>query len=381
MEAKSKVIDTFVNIHNFYTLYAELDGFDPQRHDDGKNTILDTWIISRLHTTIYQVTQHLEVYQFTNAAREMGKLIEEVSNWYVRRSRSRFWSAGMTEDKRAAYQTLYTVLTITSQLLAPFTPFLAEDVYSQLTGESVHLSNFPADDSTLLNDNLEKDMQAVLDVVELGRSIRNTASLKVKQPLAGISVVNRPEEINWKPYEGIILEELKLKLDFRKSGRKFGKNANIVNNWLQQLSSAEVSAFLVNGLGESISPEGEKIPVALEDVMVEKKAKEGFSSASNESLTVILDVTITEELMQEGVTREFIRAVQEYRKQLNLPINLRVNLQIGGNGPLIKAITNYQSMLKDNLLMRDLKITEEKGEGSDITINGETVFIHLVPAE
>ncbi|PKG23884.1 isoleucine--tRNA ligase [Niallia nealsonii] len=398
MEAKSKVIDTFVNIHSFYTLYAELDGFDPQRHDDGKNTILDTWMISRIHTTIYQVTQHLEAYQFTNAAREIGKLIEEISNWYVRRSRNRFWSEGMTQEKAAAYQTLYTVLTKTSQLLAPFTPFLAEDVYRQLTGESVHLSNFPVYDSTLLNDNLEKDMQAVLDVVELGRSIRNTASLKVKQPLAGISVVNRLEEINWKPYEGIILEELNvkqfqtikeeelfsavtLKLDFRKSGHKFGKNANIVNNWLQQLSSAEVSAFLVNGLDEAISPKGEKIPVTLEDVMVEKKAKEGFSSASNEALTVTLDVTITEELMQEGVTREFIRAVQEYRKQLNLPINLRVNLEIGGNGPLIKAITNYQSMLKDNLLMRDLKITKEKGEGSDITINGETVFIHLVPAE
>jgi len=398
LEAKSKVIDTFTNVYHFYALYANLDQFNPKMEDAGEKTTLDKWMLSRLHTTIQLVRHHLEDYQFTNAAREIGKLIEEVSNWYVRRSRSRFWSEGMTAEKRAAYQTLYTVLTTTSQLLAPFAPFLAEDIYSQLTGESVHLSDFPISDQTLICQALEQEMQAVLEVVELGRAIRNTASLKVKQPLASISVASALNEMDWKAYEEIILEELNvkqfqsieeedlfasivLKLDFRKAGRKFGKNANIVHAWLQQLSKAEVASFLANGLGEMPSADGEAITVQLEDVLVEKKAKEGFASASNGSFTVLLDVTITDDLMQEGMAREFIRTVQEYRKQLNLPISLRVDVEVSGNSSLMEAITTHQAMLKENLLMRKLTITEDKKEGTTLTIGGKMVSIALVPAE
>ena len=400
LEAKSKVIDTFTNVYHFYALYAHLDHFDPKikREDAGEKTTLDKWMLSRLHTTIQLVRHHLEDYQFTNAAREIGKLIEEVSNWYVRRSRSRFWSEGMTAEKRAAYQTLYTVLTTTSQLLAPFAPFLAEDIYSQLTGESVHLSDFPRSDQTLICEEFEQEMQAVLEVVELGRAIRNTASLKVKQPLASISVASALNEMDWKAYEEIVLEELNvkqfqsieeedlfasvtLKLDFRKAGRNFGKNANIVHAWLQQLSKAEVVSFLANGLGEMPSADGEAITVQLEDVLVEKKAKEGFASASNGSFTVLLDVTITDELMQEGMAREFIRTVQEYRKQLNLPISLRVDVEVSGDSSLMEAITTHQAMLKENLLMRKLTITEDKREGTTLMIGGKMVSIALVLAE
>lgn len=398
LEAKSKVIDTFTNVYHFYALYANLDQFNPKMEDAGEKTTLDKWMLSRLHTTIQLVHHHLEDYQFTNAAREIGTLIEEVSNWYVRRSRSRFWSEGMTEDKRGAYQTLYTVLTTTSQLLAPFAPFLAEDIYSQLTGESVHLSDFPISNQTLICQALEQEMQAVLEVVELGRAIRNTASLKVKQPLASISVASALKEMNWKAYEEIVLEELNvkqfqsieeedlfasiaLKLDFRKAGRKFGKNANIVHAWLQQLSKTEVTSFLANGLGEMPSADGESISVQREDVLVEKKAKEGFASASNGSFTVLLDVTITNELIQEGMAREFIRAVQEYRKQLNLAISLRVDVEVSGDSSLMEAITTHQAMLKENLLMRKLTITENNRGGTPLTIGDKMVSIYLVPAE
>ena len=188
-EAKSKLVDTLDNVYSFYALYANLDGYESDKEYVVKKNKLDDWILSRLHSTIKVASVNLEDYHFTNAAREIAKLVEEVSNWYVRRSRERFWASDMSPEKAAAYETLHEVLTKTSQLLAPLTPFIAEDIYFNLTGDSVHLSDYPTYDPKRINEQLEKEMDAVLQVVELGRSIRNTTSLKVKQPLASISVL------------------------------------------------------------------------------------------------------------------------------------------------------------------------------------------------
>ncbi|PAQ15469.1 isoleucine--tRNA ligase [Bacillaceae bacterium SAOS 7] len=393
-EAKSKLIDTFMNVHSFYNLYAELDNFDPKQAYTSKRNKLDEWILSRLNSTVKVAKDQLEDYQLTSATREIAKLVEEVSNWYVRRSRERFWSSGMNADKVAAYQTLYEVLTTISQLLAPFTPFLAEEVYHHLTGESVHLADYPTYDEKMINVQLEKEMGAVLQVVELGRSIRNTTSLKVKQPLASLFLLSTGEEINWSLYQEIILDELnvkqfqkvekeeqfsiiKLKLDFKKSAAKFGKQANVVNTWLQQLTDEESKQFLTVGSGE-ISHEN--IQVMTDDVIVEKMTKEGYASATNGEYTVTLNISLTKELIQEGMAREFIRAIQDYRKKLNLPVNMRVDIMVSANEELNQVLQAHQSMIQESLLMRNLHLQAGVVEGAEVKVGDHVATVQLVPA-
>lgn len=388
-EAKSKLIDTLDNVFSFYSLYTDLDNYNPKAEINMKKNKLDEWILSRLHSTIKVVRTSLDDYQFTNAAREIANLLEQVSNWYVRRSRERFWSSGMNPEKAAAYKTLNEVLTKTSQLLAPLTPFVAEDVYMNLTGESVHLSNFPKADERLVNEKLEKEMAAVQQVVELGRSVRNSTSLKVKQPLGGLSLMSLNNDINWNLYEDIIKDELnikqfelidnegkfvstKVKLDFKKAGAKFGKQSNSINVWLQSLSETQIQQFMQVGFIER-----EETNIAIEDVQIEKIARDGYASASNGVYTVTLNISLTEELLQEGMARELIRAIQAFRKQLNLPIDLRVDITVKADKELQTVFEKYKQMLQQNLLMRHLLIKEDISEGTEIQVAGYTILLQL----
>lgn len=395
-EAKSKLVDTLDNVYSFYALYANLDGYEPGKDTVAQYNKLDEWILSRLHSTIKVASVNLEDYHFTNAARDIAQLVEEVSNWYVRRSRERFWASDMSPDKAAAYETLHEVLTKTSQLLAPFTPFIAEDIYFNLTGDSVHLSDYPTYDPNRINEQLENEMDAVLQVVELGRSIRNTTALKVKQPLASISVLSAMTSVNWAAYQDIIMDELnvkqfhevddesqfaaiKLKFDFKKAGAKFGKQSNIVHTWLQQLTSEESLAFTKVGYGEMVTASGDIMTVTIEDVLVEKMAKEGYSSATNGAYTVTLDVGLTTELIQEGTARELIRAIQAYRKELQLPINMRVDIKVCADAELRAVIEKFAFLLQENLLMRHLFMKDHVVDGSEMTIGEHTVVIQLLP--
>lgn len=209
-QAKSKVIDTLLNVYSFYTMYADIDQFDPKRDLGGEKTTLDKWVLSRLNSVIKEVVQSLDDYDITRGARAITTFIDELSNWYVRRSRQRFWSSGMTDDKRAAFSTLYEVLTKLAQLMAPYTPFVSEDIYSSLVKESVHLSDYPVADETLVDVSLENDMSAVLEIIELTRSARNTATIKTKQPLAKLVVIQKDNSTVYEfdPYTAIIKEEM-----------------------------------------------------------------------------------------------------------------------------------------------------------------------------
>ncbi|MFD3449859.1 isoleucine--tRNA ligase [Microbacteriaceae bacterium 4G12] len=394
-EAKSKLVDTLVNVHSFYVLYANLDGYNPKYDYEIKRNKLDDWILSRLHSTVKYVRENLEDYQFTNAAREIATLVEEVSNWYVRRSRDRFWSNGMSPEKVAAYKTLHEVLVTISQLLAPFTPFVAEDIYYNLEGGSVHLSDYPHYEKALIQKQLEEEMKAVLQVVELGRSIRNTTGLKVKQPLASLTLFSKGQQINWYPYKEIIQDELNvktfevkqeegefvtytLKLDFKKAGPKFGKQTNLVNKWLQQATEATAHEFLERGEQEiEVTPE-ERVTVTVEDVLVEKVPREGFATASNGQYTIVLDVTLTEELQQEGLAREFIRAVQEYRKKLNLAVQERVHIKMYADEEMQLVVERFKNLLQENLLMKELLISKQAFEGEEVKVGNKKVVLQLV---
>lgn len=367
-EAKSKLVDTLSSLLHFYKLYAEIDSFDAAVHEKGSETIMDRWILSRLMTTTTLVNKEMDNFQVTSAARLIGQLVEEVSNWYVRRNRERFWSEGMSADKLAAFHTLRTVLLDVSKLLAPFVPFISEEVYYSLSGESVHLADYPKVQQELVDQQLEKQMQAVLEIVELGRSVRNKHQVKIKQPLAKMVVVSNLDDVVLKSFEEIIRDELnvktvewadssneyiefKLKLNFKTAGPKLGKGVNDVNQALSQITAEEIEQFLKE---ETLVVKWNDQVVYLEkeDVLVQKTAVlKGFSEASNGNFTVIVDVHISEDLRREGVAREFIRGVQDLRKKMNLPVEKRVELYLSCSKELQELIEEHKSLIDRSLIL------------------------------
>ncbi|MEC3882539.1 isoleucine--tRNA ligase [Halobacillus sp. HZG1] len=378
IEAKSKVIDTLVNTHGFYTLYANIDGYTFDKNEEGEKTLLDRWVLSRLNSVTGVVEEALNDYDFTKAAKALEKYVDEVSNWYIRRSRDRFWEEGMTESKKAAYHTLHEVLAQLSQLMAPYTPFLAEDIYQNLTGESVHLAAFPKVDDTVVNTQLEKDMDAVLQVVELARGVRNTESIKTKQPLSELVVipVNQDQGKALEEYSNIIRDEInvkdvvvkqssddlvryEVKLNFRAAGPVLGKNVGVVKGYLEKLSDEEAAKIVQDE--KVVVPTGDgEVEVTMDLLNVERVADAGLSMGSNQDFHVVLDTNITEELRLEGLAREVIRVIQDERKQQDLPIDLRVDIALDGDADVKEAIQQNEQLIRENVLVNDLTVGEKE---------------------
>ncbi|WP_047986431.1 isoleucine--tRNA ligase [Ornithinibacillus californiensis] len=389
-QAKSKLVDTLVNIHSFLSLYAEIDQFNPSKHEHGNKTQLDHWVLSRLHTVTRNVTKYLDDYQFNPAARELAVLVDEVSNWYIRRSRSRFWSEGMNEDKLAAYHTLYEVLVTLSRLLAPFTPFITDDVHRNLTGESVHLVDFPVVNEELINEQLEKEMSGVLQVVELARSARNAANVKTKQPLSELVVVGNKKNTEFLlAYRDIIVDEInvkqvvtfeqagdtmeyEVKLNFPTAGPKLGKAVGEVQRALLSLSKEEQKSVVETGnfLYQTIS--GESLRIEKEDLLVNSKPKTGMELAENETYSILLNTVVTEDLGKEGIARELIRAVQLYRKELNLPVEKRVKLTFDVGDFMESVIREHKQLLESNLLLSEMHFNK-KADMKYIKVNEHSV--------
>ncbi|REJ07430.1 isoleucine--tRNA ligase [Halobacillus trueperi] len=378
IEAKSKVIDTLVNTHGFYTLYANIDGYTFDKNEEGEKTLLDRWVLSRLNSVTGVVEEALNDYDFTKAAKALEKYVDEVSNWYIRRSRDRFWEEGMTESKKAAYHTLHEVLAQLSQLMAPYTPFLADDIYQNLTGESVHLAYFPKVDDTVVNTQLEKDMDAVLQVVELARGVRNTESIKTKQPLSELVVipVNQDQGKALEEYSSIIRDEInvkevvvkqssddlvryEVKLNFRAAGPVLGKNVGLVKGYLEKLSDEEAAKIVQDE--KVVVPTGDgEVEVTMDLLNVERVADAGLSMGSNQDFHVVLDTNITEELRLEGLAREVIRVIQDERKQQDLPIDLRVDIALDGDADVKEAIQQNEQLIRENVLVNDLTVGEKE---------------------
>jgi isoleucyl-tRNA synthetase len=356
---------------------------------------MDEWVLSRLNTVIEEVTKSLDAYDVTKGARLIAAFLDEVSNWYIRRSRQRFWSSGMNDDKKAAFHTLYEVLTKTAQLMAPFAPFISEEVYLDLVGESVHLSDFPKTESVFVNKQLEEKMQAVLQVVELTRSIRNAVGIKTKQPLSQLTVlpVGAAEVRGLDKYESIIADETnvkqvhfaasdsslvthELKLNFPVAGPKLGKKVGEVQKYVTQLSKEETSHFLERNELELTLKDGVKVQLTKEDILVETSAKPGYAFAAGDSFRVLLQTEITEQLKEEGFVREVVRAVQMYRKQLNLPVELRVELSIGASEHVQMTLKKFEAFLHENLIIKS--ITFERCEAMEtFTVEGEEVCLRI----
>ncbi|SFS61206.1 isoleucine--tRNA ligase [Paenibacillus sp. 453mf] len=371
-EAKSKVIDTIVNTHAFLALYADIDGYDPENHPfQGSENKLDRWVLSRLNSLIAKVSKGLQVNDFLNAAKAIEVFVDELSNWYIRRSRDRFWGSGLTEDKLAAYGTLTEVLLTLSKLMAPFTPMLSEDVYGNLGGKgSVHLTDYPVADESLIDEKLEQDMETARNIVELARNVRNETGIKTRQPLSAL-IVSLSHDFDLPGYEEIIKDEINvksievetsdsgfvdftLKLNLKVAGKKYGKNVGFLQNHFKAMSAEDTRSVVEAGQFNIVSPDGAELEVTSEELLIEKKAKEGFAAASGYGLTVALNTEITPELEQEGLVREVVRAVQDTRKKLDLPIEKRVNLTLDVDSELRAAIEAFESVLRENVLVTDL---------------------------
>ncbi|ELK45923.1 DUF5915 domain-containing protein [Halobacillus sp. BAB-2008] len=285
----------------------------------------------------------------------------------------------MTESKKAAYHTLHEVLVQLSQLMAPYTPFLADDIYHNLTGGSVHLAFFPKVDESVMNTQLEEDMDAVLQVVELARGVRNTEAIKTKQPLSELAVipVNPEKGKALEEYSSIIRDEINVKdvvvkqssedlvrydvkLNFRAAGPVLGKNVGLVKGFLEKMSEEEAAQVVREEKVLVPTADGD-VEVTMDLLNVERVADAGLSMGSNQDFHVVLDTTITEELRLEGIAREVIRAIQDERKKQDLPIDLRVNIALSGDADVQQAIKQNESLIRENVLVNELNMKEQEG--------------------
>jgi isoleucyl-tRNA synthetase len=375
-EAKSKVVDTIHNTHAFYSLYAMIDQYKPENYpiQTSKNE-LDRWVLSRLNTTLQNVVKGLEDYDFLNPAKHMEAFVDELSNWYIRRSRDRFWGSQMTEDKVSAYQTLSEVLFILARMVAPYIPLIAEDMFSNLGGEgSVHLSDYPKVNEAAIDRTLENEMETARQIVELARNIRNEVGIKTRQPLSEL-IVSVNYDFELKRFEDIIKDEInvkrirleqsestfvdyQLKLNLKVAGKKYGKFVGPIQNYLKQLSASEARLTVDCGFLEVTFAE-ESIHLTLDELLVEKKGKEGFASASGYQINVALNTTITADLEQEGLVREAIRGIQDYRKRLDLPIEKRVILTLDVDALLKATLVRFDHVLQENVLLSEVRYAKE----------------------
>jgi len=375
LDAKSKLVDTLDNTFKFYDMYAQIDDFTYDATNTGTRSQLDHWILSRLHHTIQLVTASMDDYQFTQATREIGQLVEELSNWYIRRSRARFWANGMTADKRGAFSTLYEVLTTICQLIAPFTPFIAEDIYRQLCGKSVHLEKYPLFDDQLVDVRLEQEMATVLTVVELGRSIRNSQGIKVKQPLSELIVALKGELSDYQAYSELIQDELNIKactwthdfsayesvhykLNFKTAGAAFGPKVHQVKEYVLALTEEEKQR-LQHHETVDLMMDGQQLTLLREHVIAESIVKDHYILAEDSTCRVLMNVQLTESLLQEGQIRELIRTIQDARKKWQLPVAQYVSIAFNGSAGVLFMIQQHEALLQENVLVKAIHYGEQ----------------------
>jgi isoleucyl-tRNA synthetase len=405
-EVERKFLSTLRNTYSFFALYANIDKFDPTGHKVkvAQRSELDRWIVSRLNSLIRDVTHALDRYDLTRAARQVQEfVIEDLSNWYVRRSRRRFWQSGESQDKTSAYLTLWECLVDVCKLVAPYTPFIAEELYQELCAkvdsqlpESVHLSDFPSVEQKYINQSLEQKMDNLRRVVELGRAARSRAQIKIRQPL-GEMLVALPQgeraqdvkslsdlisdELNVKKVSSwdskFELTELAAKPDFGKLGPKWGGKANQVAAAIKSLSQAQLSKFKEEGK-LTLDLDGTRIELQPEDVHVSETEKPGWTVESDNGYRVALATVLTEELKNEGFARELVNKIQNMRKSAGFQVMDRIRANVETTDRLKQAIKAFEEYVKKETLALELGFGPAKGEYlQEWDINGEKAKISV----
>ncbi len=400
-EGQRKFMGTLWNTYAFFVLYANIDNFDATKYklEYDKLPVMDKWLLSKLNSAVAAVDDNLSNYRIPEAARALDDSVDEMSNWYVRRSRERFWAKGMEQDKINAYMTLYTALVTISKAAAPMIPFMTEDIYRNLVcsidpaaPESVHLCDFPAVDEKMIDKKLEEDMEVVLEAVVLGRACRNEANIKNRQPIAKIFVKSEDDlsqfyldiirdELNVKEIEATddvsALTNYTFKPQLKTLGRRFGKNINAVKEILAGLNGQQAMKELNETGTLTITVDGNEEKLSQEDLLIEAAQMEGYVSASDHGVTVVLDTNMTDELLEEGFVRELVSKIQTMRKEAGFEVMDHIAVGFKADEKVTGIFEKYGDAIKKEVLGDKITADCANGFTKEWNINGEQVTLSV----
>ena len=405
-EGQRKFMGTLWNTYAFYVLYADIDGYDPSKYNlkDCKLSMMDKWVLSKLNTLVKETDQMLSEYKIFESARNMQNFVDELSNWYVRRGRERYWGKEMTDDKIAAYTTLYTVLVTLAKISAPYTPFMAESIYQNLVPKffkdapiSVHLNTFPTADESYIDKDLEKGMEEVLDIVVLGRAARNSSNIKNRQPLQKVFVCAERKEKLSDSLAEIAKDELNVKeleymteaADFvsyivkpqlKTLGPKYGKLLGAIRNFFATCNTTELVKTVKSGEVYKTTLDGVDVEFSADDLLISSQSKEGFVAESDKGLTVVLDTTVTPELKTEGNIREIISKIQTMRKDAGFEVTDKINVYYVASGEAKDAFTLGKEQISSVVLANLITEGDADGFTKEIDVNGELAKVTIVKA-
>ena len=398
-EGQRKFMGTLWNTYAFFVLYANIDNFDASKYtlDEKTLTVMDRWILSKLNSTVGAVDDNLANYRIPEAAKALQEFVDDLSNWYVRRSRERFWAKGMEQDKINAYMTLYTALVTISKAAAPMIPFMTEEIYRNLVcsvdknaPESVHLCDFPKVNENLIDKELEASMEEVLDIVVMGRAARNTANIKNRQPIGTMYV--RAERPLAEMFQAVVADELNVKnVEFKEDlsdftsytfkpqlktvGPKYGKLLNGIRTHLSELNGREAMKELENTGNLSFDIDGQNVVLSKEDLLIDTAQMEGYVTEEDNMVTVVLDTNLSQELIEEGFVREIISKVQTMRKEAGFEVMDKIVVYSAGNEKLEGLMKTYSDEILGDVMAVDVRFDEVKGYTKEWSINGESVTL------
>ena len=397
VEGQRKFMSTLWNTYAFFVLYADIDNFDPTKYELNYDQlpVMDKWLLSRLNTTVQAVDNDLANYKIPEAARALQEFVDEMSNWYVRRSRERFWAKGMEQDKINAYMTLYTALVTVAKAAAPMIPFMTEDIYQNLVKsidasapESIHLCDFPEVHENWIDPKMEEDMADLLEIVVMGRAARNTANIKNRQPIGTMYVKSEFQLSEF--YKEIIEDELNVKevvfkddiADFisysfkpqmRTVGPKYGKLLNKIKTTLSELDGNKAMAELKSTGELKLDIDGQEIVLLEEDLLIDMAQMEGYVSESDHTITVVLDTNLTPELIEEGFVRELVSKIQTMRKEAGFEVMDKIRVYAKDNDKIVSIMKNHGDEIKSEVLAEEIVTGETKGYEKEWNINSEKV--------
>ncbi len=400
-EGQRKFMSTLWNTYAFYVLYAEIDQFDATKYelDYDKLPVMDKWLLSKLNTLVKTVDENLGNYRIPEAARALDSFVDEMSNWYVRRSRERFWAKGMEQDKINAYMTLYTALVTVAKTAAPMIPFMTEDIYQNLVRnldkdapESIHLCDFPIADEKFIDKELEANMDEVLKIVVIGRACRNSANIKTKQPIGTMYVKADfalsdffteiiEDELNVKKVE--FTEDVSaftsytFKPQLRTVGPKYGKYLKQIQETLASLDGNAAMAQLKSEGALKLDNISDDVVLCEEDLLISMAQMEGYVSDSDGGITVVLDTNLTEELIEEGMEREIISKLQTMRKEADFEVTDRIKVAYSGSEKVGGILEKYGENIKGVVLADEIMEGKLDGYQKEWKINGETVLLSV----
>ncbi|GFI44829.1 isoleucine--tRNA ligase [Lachnospiraceae bacterium] len=401
MEGQRKFLGTLWNTYAFFILYAQIDGFDPTRHTLAyeKLPVMDKWLLSKLNTAIKEVDGHLDNYRIPEAARVLDNFVDEMSNWYVRRCRERFWAKGMEQDKVNAYMALYTALVQICKCAAPLIPFMAEEIYQNMVRsndkeapESIHLCDFPVAEEAMIDKKLEEDMEEVLAIVVQGRAARNEANIKNRQPIGTMYVkAAQPlegyfkeiveDELNIK--EVVFKEDVSglttysFKPQLRTVGPKYGKQLGSIRKYLSEIDGTEAMKALKEQGALAFEADGVAVSLSEEDLLIDVAQKAGFVTEGDSRVTVVLDTNLSPELIQEGFVYEVISKIQTMRKEAGFEVMDHIRVSVNGNGKVAEIVNANQEAISVKVLADELGTDRELAVMKEWNVNGEKVTLGI----